>query len=334
MEMEFKDTGRRRRAVLIFVGVALAAAAGLGAFSLSSKNAPVAEAPKKAVLVAARDIPARTQVSADDLTIRQVPIDEALAQSYDSQPDVLGRVTSIPIYTDQQITPNLFATSSADSDFSILGPDETVTDASETWRAVAIKIPNDRAVGGEVKAGDHVDLFVSVEFKLAMQDADGQWSNVDIADATGNMPGKSTKITFQDVEVLKSTPDDEMYVFKVDLHQAEQIEHVIQAAPDAFGIALRPGEDTRTVDLSQYGTTNDRLIMTYFYPVPHLTDLSQLLGPSPYPYPGASAIPGVGGPSSPNPSTAPTPSASPDPNASPAPSESPPSESPPASPSS
>ena len=52
-----------------------------------------------------------------------------------------------------------------------------------------------------------------------------------------------TKITFQDLEVLKSTPDDNMYVLKVDLHQAEQISHVVQLAPDSFSLALRPGDD-------------------------------------------------------------------------------------------
>src|SRR3954468_11804069 len=158
MEMEFKDTGRRRRVLLIVLGAALALAAGWGAFLIASKGGPAAEVVKKSVLVAARDIPARTTGSADDLTTRQVPVDEVLPQSYDAQPDAVGRVTSVPIYTDQQITPNLFATTSADSDFSILGSDEVVTDTSPVWRAIAIQIPAERAVGGEVKAGQHVDL--------------------------------------------------------------------------------------------------------------------------------------------------------------------------------
>src|SRR3954447_17520269 len=105
--MEFKDTGRRRRLTLVLIGAVLAAAAGIGAFTLASKGGPAQEAPKKAVLVAARDIPARTTVSNDDLIIREVPIDEALSQAYEGQAEVVGRVTSIPIYSDQQITPNL-----------------------------------------------------------------------------------------------------------------------------------------------------------------------------------------------------------------------------------
>src|SRR3954471_12991548 len=324
MEMEFKDTGRRRRFVLILLGVGLALAAGLGAFSLANKGGPAVEVVKKSVLVAARDIPARTQVGTDDLTLRQVPIDEALTQSYEANTDVVGRVTSVPIYTDQQITPNLFATSTADADFSILGADDVVTATSPQWRAVAVNIPAERAVGGEIKAGQHVDLFVSVEIKVLNQDADGNYVGCDTITASQFQCGKSTKISFQDLEVLKSTPDDDLYVFKVDLHQAEQIAQVIQEAPDSFTMVLRPDEDNRDVDTSQYGTTTDRLIMTYLFPAPQLVNLQDLLGPSPYPYPGSpsgSPVPGTAGGG--EPSASPGPGSSPGPDQSRAPGQTP-----------
>ena len=38
MELEFKDTARRRRILLIVVGATLAAAAGWGAFMLANGN--------------------------------------------------------------------------------------------------------------------------------------------------------------------------------------------------------------------------------------------------------------------------------------------------------
>src|SRR5687767_7425392 len=158
MEMEFKDTGRRRRVLLIVLGAALALAAGWGAFMLASRGGPQQQTPRKAVLVAAHDITARTPITSEDVVVREVPIDEALTQAYELPDDVVGRITSVPIYTDQQITPNLFATSTADAEFSILGPDEQITELSPYWRAVAVQIPPDRAVGGEITAGQHVDL--------------------------------------------------------------------------------------------------------------------------------------------------------------------------------
>jgi len=318
MEMEFKDTGRRRRFLVVIIGAVLAAGAGIGAFTLASNGGPAQETLKTTVLVASHDITARTAVTQDDLTTRQVPIDEALAQAYDQPTDVIGRITSIPIYTDQQITPNLFATTTADADFSILQPDETVTSTSPYWRAVAVQVPADRAVGGEIKAGQHIDLFVSVEIDVLTLDADGNYVQTDTASIDGFQSGKSTKLTIQDLEVLKADPDTEMYVLKVDLHQAEQIAHIIQLAPDSFSLALRPDEDTRAADPSQYGTTTDRLIMTYLFPAPRLVDLSQLLGPEASGVPVTSPIPGGTSPGgSPAPGDQPASEESPAPDASP-----------------
>jgi Flp pilus assembly protein CpaB len=313
MEMEFKDTGRRRRFLMIVIGLALAGAAGYGALMLAQNGAKQGARPvTQPVLVAAHDIPARTTIGVDDVTVRDVPIDEILQQTYTDPQSVLGRVNAVPIYTDQQVSPNLFATSVADSEFSILGPDEAVTPDSPYWRAVAVEIPASRAVGGEIKAGQHVDLFVSVQIDVLAVDSTGTYQKVDTATQDGLQSGESTKITFQDLEVLKADPDNDMYVLKVDLHQAEQIYHVVQVAPDSFSIALRPDEDTRSADITQYGVTTDRLIMTYLFPVPKLIDLQQLLGipvPAPSTGPGTSPAPG----SSPLPSGAPAPSATPAP---------------------
>jgi len=327
MEMEFKDPDRRRRILLIVVGVVLAGAAGWGAFMLANGKSAAAPVVTDSVLVAARDIPARQQVTADDVKVSQVNVDEILTQSYKEPDLVVGRLTAVPVYADQQITPNLFATSAADTDFSILGPDEEVTLDSPFWRAVAIQIPNDRAVGGEVKAGQHVDLVVSVDIRILMQAPDGTVGECDAAVLSQVQCGKSTKLTFQDVEVLKASPDDEMYVFKMDLHQAEQVSHVIQEAPDSFTMVLRPETDTRVADSTQYGTTTDRLVMTYLYPVPQLIDVLQLLNPplpNGSPAPGATPIPGVPGPgetpgASPEPGSSPAPETSPEPQATPVP---------------
>lgn len=316
--MEFKDPGRRRRLVLIVLGVTLALAAGFGAFQLASTGNQSAQVIREAVLVAARDIPARTPITPDDVTIRQVPIDEVLAQSYREVGQVVGRLTSIPIYADQQITPNLFATTTADAEFSILGPDEVVTEDSPVWRAVAVQIPDDRAVGGEIRAGQHVDLIVSVAIEVLAIDPEGNYQVVETATQEGLQSGKATKLTFQDLEVLKSDTDSQLYLLKVDLHQAEQIAHVIQEAPDSFTLVLRPDEDTRAVNALEYGETTDRLVMRYLYPVPRLIDLTQLID---LPLPGGQpTVPTVPSPSpTAGPEDSPGPDQSPGPDASPTP---------------
>ena len=307
MEMEFKDTGRRRRLLLIGLGLALALAAGYGAFKLASNgnNAPAVF--KEPVLVASHDIAARTTLTADDVTMRDVPIDEILDESYREADLVVGRVTSVPIYADQQMTPNLFATSAADAEFSILGPDETIAPDSTFWRAVAVNVPPERAVNGQIQDGQHVDLFISVDFQIVALDPEGNYQTVDTATQDGLMSGKSTKITIQDLTVLKADADANMYILKVDLHQAEQIYHVVQVAPDSFSLALRPDEDTRADDPTGYGTTTDRLIMTYVFPVPQLVDLTQLLSGQPLPSPVVPQPSPSGGPVAPSPSPSPAP---------------------------
>jgi Flp pilus assembly protein CpaB len=307
MEMEFKDTGRRRRFLLIGVGVVLALGAGYAAFQLASNGNRAAPVIKEKVLVAARDIAARTILTVDDVTTRDVPIDEVLAQAYRDPADVIGRITSVPIYPDQQITPNLFATTLADVEFSILGPDETVAPDSQFWRAVAVNVPPERAVGGQIKDGQHVDLFISVQIDVLAVDPEGNYQRIETATDDGLQSGKSTKITIQDLEVLKADPDENMYILRVDLHQAEQIYHIVQEAPDSFSLALRPEQDTRAADTSDYGTTNDRLIMTYLFPVPQLIDLTQLLSGQPVPTPvGPAPTPAVT-PAAPSPSPSPAP---------------------------
>jgi Flp pilus assembly protein CpaB len=322
MEMEFKDTDRRRRILLIVVGVVLAGAAGWGAFMLANGKSNAAPVVTEAVLVAARDIPARQAVAADDVVVKQVAIDEVLPQSYKEAGLVVGRLTAVPVYSDQQMTPNLFATSTADTDFSILGPDDEVTLDSPYWRAVSIEVPANRAVGGELKSGQHVDLVISVNLKILAPDAEGLYQNVDTANAEGLVPGISTKITMQDLEILKADPDNDMYIVKVDLHQAEQIAHVIQEGPDSFALVLRPDTDTRVADSNYFGVTTDRLIAQYLFPVPLMGDLSQLIGlplPSgaPAPSPGSSASPAPSGSPSPDGSPAGSPEPTPEPTPTP-----------------
>jgi Flp pilus assembly protein CpaB len=292
MEMEFKDTGRRRRFILLTTGIALAVVAGWTAFTFASGGAAPAEVViTRPVLVAARDIPARTTLTNDDLTIRQVPVTEALGPSYDDPTVAIDRVTAVPIYFDQQITPNLFATSAANTDFSILGPDDQVTPDSPYWRAVALDIPAARAVGGEIQPGARVDLFVSVQIDIFALDEDGKFQPVQNADDEGLRSGRSTKISMQDLQVLKSDPAAGMYILKVTLHQAEQIAHIIQLAPDSFSLALRPDEDSRVAYHGDFGTTTDSLVMEYYFRVPQLIDLTELLTqngqiPVPVPSPG------------------------------------------------
>ncbi len=113
------------------------------------------------------------------------------------------------------------------------GPARRSAPDSETWRAVSLTVPDDRAVGGLVRPGDTVDVFVTTTVSVPE----------DIA-ATGRYyTDKSTKITYQDLVVLAKAST--FYVMKVPAAIAEEVSHLQASGAAAFSLALRPPADDR-----------------------------------------------------------------------------------------
>lgn len=291
MEM---DSSRRRRLLLMTLGVVLALIAGGAAFMLGQAPRPPADAvvPMDNVVVALRNIPARWELTAEDVAVRQVPTSAVLPQAIKELDGAVGQLTGVPIFEGQQLTPNLLIGSLQDPLGIIPLDEEEITDESEYWRAVSVSVPRNRAVAGQLKDGDRVDLLVTVSLAAPLQpvlDENGNltWQAVENAlpvvnpetgELEGVVGGPSTKLTIPDLQILRAAPDEGLYILRVNLHQAEQINHIIQTAPDSFSMVLRPGQDTRPIDTSEYGETTDSVIMQYVYPVPLLVDLEELLG--------------------------------------------------------
>ena len=279
MEMEFKDRSRRRR-FLIVVGIVLALVAGGAAFSLSQGAGQAqAQVEMRTVLVAAREIPARTVLAASDLTLREMPKDSVVLEAMTDPAQAIGQVTGVPVYLNQPMTPNLLATGAVDAAFSILGPDEPVDADSPVWRAVSVMVPAERAVGGQLQTGQRVDLIASVQLDILTWDpVTGAYTGNPTADS-GYMSGKTTKITWEDILVLNAESESNMYVLKVNLNQAEEITHLQAEGENTFALALRPESDTRPLDRTVYGETTDRIIQEYRFVVPKILDLVTLEQP-------------------------------------------------------
>jgi pilus assembly protein CpaB len=315
MELEFTDRSRRRRLLLI-IGLILAILAGSTAFFLGNQQSADAEpAAMRRVLVAADTIPARTIIQASHLVTRDVPDDPSLALAVTDPGQVLGLVTAVTVYADQPITPNLIATTAVGQQFSILAPTETISPYSPVWRAVSVSVPRDRAVGGLVTPGQRVDLIATVAIEIRTEDENGQL--VEGTTLDGYYTNESTKVVMTDVEVLSQEPDSDIYVLKVDLHQAEEIA-VLQAKGAAMNLALRPQGDNRVIDRDGYGETVNRVVEEYLFPLPRVIQVDR------YPKPEAEVVP-EGSPTVewPDPDPALVPDASLEPGASPQPVSSP-----------
>ena len=259
MEVEYKDTNRRGKFIVVF-GVILALLSGGAAFYLISaaqQNAGQAPLQKVAVVVAARDIPARKPIEPDDLVVREVPIDATNEKGISAKvEDFTGKVLAVTVFQGQIVTTNLIASNAGATGFSILEPNETVGPDSEAWRAVSLTISDDRAVGGLLAAGQLVDIFVTAQVNVPQE---LQTEGIYYTD-------RSTKITYQNVLILARAGS--FYIIKAPLVVAEEISHLQASGNATFSAALRPEQDVRIVDVSRLGSTTNLIITKYGLPIP------------------------------------------------------------------
>ena len=276
MELEYRDPGRRGK-FIVAIGLVLALFAGAAAFILLTgvqQQASQAGLQTTAVVVAAREIPSRKVIEAGDLVVREVPVDGTNAKGVFADPaKVAGLVAGVPILEGQMVLANMLAGQTQGSQFSILGPTETVAPDSPAWRAVSITVPDDRAVGGLLQAGQTVDIFVTSTVSLPEAIvAEGRY-----------FTDKSTKIVYQDMLILAKTATS--YVVRASVPISEEITHLQASGAAAFSFALRPDQDLRQVDTTDLGTTTTKIVARYGLPLPEWYPPGTGAGATPTPAP-------------------------------------------------
>jgi Flp pilus assembly protein CpaB len=308
MEVEYKDPSRRGRWIVL-LGVVLAVVAGGAAFLLinnAQQKASTSGLKTVSGYVAARPILANKPITGDDIVLRKdIPLDGTNASVITDSKALVGHLFAVDVPAGQLLTSNLLASGTVGLGFSILKPDETVAPDSEAWRAVAITVSDDRAVGGVVGAGMTVDVFVTATVNVpppsgapAPSGSPGAATAALTAStkAIGSdyYPDRSTKITYQNMEILARSGT--YYILKVPLNVAEEIAHMQADGTAQFSLALRPDQDTRILDVSGLGETTNRIIERYGFPVP------ETIPSKGEPYPTNPPIPALTPPPSPSPS--------------------------------
>lgn len=299
MEMEYKDTNRRGKFVII-VGVVLAVVAGATSFYLinqaQSQSGP--EVQLVPVVVAAQAIAARTPIQPGAVVVRKVPLDAATQVGIVTDPKQLaGKVLAIPVAIGQPIYSNMIASAAGQSGFNILGPYETVAPDSPAWRAISITIPDDRAVAGLLVAGQTIDIFMTATMTVPV-------TNQPVGIYYSDMV---TKITYQNMVILARAGTQ--YILKAPIAVAEEINHMLATGTIAFSAALRPDQDVRYVDVTNLGATTNRILQKYGLPFPAIYPAPSATIPPqpPIVYP---TIPPSPPPATPAPSGSPAPAAS------------------------
>jgi Flp pilus assembly protein CpaB len=295
MEMEFKDSSRRRTLVLV-IGVLLAIGAGAAAFMLSSQGTEQPEVvfPTRDVVVAADLIPARSSIDGLQLAIRPVAIDLSNEQAFTDRDQVQGQVAAIDILPFQPITPNMLASGTSAGQVTILKASETVAPDSPVLRAVSMTVPAERAVGGLIAAGQRVDILATfpvdplADLLTPLDPETGEpiTTNPETGEPITFRSGQSTKLMWADVEILVRNPDSDLYVFRMDLQTAEEVA-LAQNEGAQFTMVLRPPTDTRDLDRSTYGETKETLLERYNFRLPVTIDglayEQPILFPTPFP---------------------------------------------------
>jgi pilus assembly protein CpaB len=139
-------------AVLVFVALANQSESG------GSSGALPGGATVKTV-VAAQDIAAGTEVTADMVGVADVPRDLAVTGAFGDTAPVLGQVTSTPLAAGEAITPSKIGT-----EVENVGIDVVLRDG---MRAIAVQVDEVTAVGGNVRPGAFLDI------SAVFEDADG-----------------------------------------------------------------------------------------------------------------------------------------------------------------
>ncbi len=234
-----QDGSKRRARLILIIGIVLALFAGVGTFFYAS-SAQTAQAPvieTTPVLVAAREIPAKTTLTAADLKVQQYNVDAKPAAAMVKAEDAVGKVTIQSIGIGEAITPTKFSDPKNPAfvviPASFLGPDGGPRADSPNFRAMSITVPDAAAVGGAIQPGDIVDIVYTVQFDPA------KFIRNPRPEQTADF---AAKIILERVTILARL--NTIYTIRTDSITAERIAY-LQAAGGQLAFLLRAPKDER-----------------------------------------------------------------------------------------
>ena len=214
---------RRRRARIVArslfgAGIVLALLAAIAAYAYVTQTRPVAPGQAR-VVVAAHDIAARTVIGTDDVRLAEVDPAVVPAGALGDLSAAVGRAAAVPIAAREVLTPLRFASTAAG--IGVFPAGEQPTGNAPDYRAMSLNVLDANAAGGNVQAGDTIDLV----FAFALE------------------PDVAARIVAERVPVLARAAT--IYTLRIDAAQAERIA-ALQAGGATVQLLLRAGNDTRS----------------------------------------------------------------------------------------
>ena len=167
----------------------------------SALNDALNSGASESAVVVTRDIPAGTRVTSDMVGVANVPVPALLAGRVQKQEDVVGKVTTAPLFKDEQVIAAKITTFEGQNTLAYKVPDG--------MRAIAVQVPHEAwIVGGLIQPGDRID-FVGLTTLMRTDPLTGS-----------DRPDVVAGIIAQNVEVLAASQVAVKKVVNVDAQKA------------------------------------------------------------------------------------------------------------------
>jgi len=255
-----QDGSKRRARLILILGILLATAAGVGTV-LAAQGSQTAAPPvieTTPVLVAAREIPAKTTLTAADVKVQAYNVDAKPPAALVKPEDAIGKITLQAVGIGEPVTPTKFADPKNPAfvvvPASFLGTDGAPKSDSPNFRAMSITVPDANAVGGAVQPGDIVDVLYALQFDPAkFIKSPKPENNADF----------SVRIILERVTILAKT--NSVYTIRTDAATAERIAY-LQASGGQLSFLLRAPKDERAAGTA--GVTFGAVQKEFKLPIP------------------------------------------------------------------
>ena len=256
-----EDRSRRRARLVLIVGLLFAVGAGATTFFVANtaKSEAPAAIPTSSIVVAAREIPPKTQITAADLKLVKMNTEVVPPAALTRPEDAIGKITITGISVGEPILPTKLGGPNGQV-FVVIPSDALETNGNikvgtPNYRAMSITVADAQAAGGSILPGDIVDVLFSFTFDPVKYLVN--------PNPTKTGPDISARIVLERVPILARTLA--VYTIRTDATTAERIGY-IQASGGVLQLLLRGPKDERATGTS--GATFKSVYPVFKFEVP------------------------------------------------------------------
>ena len=207
-------------------------------YAQTQKSEAPAPIPTTQIVVAARDIPPKTQITPGDIKLVKMNSEAVPASAVSDSAQVVGRITLVGITTGEPILPTRLSGPNGAAFVVIpaeaLGANGAPNPGSPNYRAMSITVADAQAAGGAILPGDIVDVLYTLNFspEKLLVNPQPQRNSTDV----------TARIVLERVPILARTLS--VYVIRTDAATAERIGY-LTASGGSIQFLLRGPKDDR-----------------------------------------------------------------------------------------